>query len=309
MAARAVETASYPFCMVLGYGLYFSFASFGLNIVLSVCISVTIIAGLITLHEMKLPYRLEWKPVSVDIWNDLAFTSTVQILLPVLLSLTIATAIRNSGLAPAAFWPHDLPVAVQVVAMLLLSDFFGYWLHRAFHKSAFMWRFHAVHHSPHRLYWLNVSRFHPLEKAVKYLVDTLPFAAMAVAPEVLTAFFVFYAVNGFFQHSNCRVRLGPLNYVISGPELHRWHHSELVEESDHNYGNNLIIWDVMFGTRFLPRGGNVGQLGLINRSYPMGYLRQMSTPFGRGDVLSARDTNGDAPGLGLSVRDDDLSPL
>lgn len=282
MAARAVEVASYPFCMVLGYGLYISFASFGLHIALSAYISVTIIAGLITLHEMKLPCRLEWKPVSSDIRNDLAFMSTVQILLPLLLSLTVATAIRGSGLAPADFWPHDLPVAVQVVAMLLLSDFFRYWLHRAFHKSAFMWQFHAVHHSPHRLYWLNVGRFHPLEKAVQYLVDTLPFAAMAVAPEVLTAYFVFYAVNGFFQHSNCRVRLGPLNYVISGPELHRWHHSELVEESDHNYGNNLIIWDVMFGTRLLPRGSNVGQLGLINRSYPMGYLRQMGTPFVRG---------------------------
>ena len=103
---------------------------------------------------------------------------------------------------------------------------------------------------------------------------------MGVAPEVLTAFFVFYVINGFFQHSNCSVRLGPLNYVINGPELHRWHHSELVEESDHNYGTNLIIWDVMFGTRFLPRGGNVGRLGLNNLKFPLGFLRQMKAPFG-----------------------------
>lgn len=282
MAARAVEVASYPFCMVLGYGLYFSLASSGLHIAFSAYISVTIIAGLITLHEMKLPCRPEWKPASADIRADLAFMSTVQILLPLLLSLTIAAVIAGSGLAPAALWPHNLPVAVQVAVMLLASDFLRYWLHRAFHKSVFMWRFHAVHHSPHRLYWLNVGRFHPLEKTVQYAVDTLPFAAMTVAPEVLSAYFVFYAVNGFFQHSNCRVRLGLLNYVVSGPELHRWHHSEFVEESDRNYGNNLIIWDVMFKTRFLPRGSGVGQLGLINRSYPMGYLRQMSTPFVRG---------------------------
>lgn len=280
-SANIVEIISYPFCVLFGYVLYLSLSHLSLNIVISAYISVSIIAGLITLHEVKLPCRSEWKPYTADIRSDLAFMSTIQILLPLLLSITVAVAIRDSGLAPAALWPHDLPVAIQVVMMLLLSDFFRYWLHRAFHKSAFMWRFHAIHHSPHRLYWLNVGRSHPLEKTVQYSVDTLPFASMAVAPEVLTAYFIFYAVNGFFQHSNCRVRLGLLNYVVSGPELHRWHHSELVEESDHNYGNNLIIWDVIFGTRFLPRGSDVGQLGLINRNYPMGYLRQMSTPFVR----------------------------
>lgn len=281
-SAKIVEIISYPFCVLFGYVLYLFLSHLNLNIVISAYISVSIIAGLITLHEVKLPCRSEWKPYTADIRSDLAFMSTIQILLPLLLSITVAVAIRGSGLAPAALWPHDLPVAMQVVMMLLLSDFFRYWLHRAFHKSVFMWRFHAIHHSPHRLYWLNVGRSHPLEKAVQYSVDTLPFASMAVAPEVLTAYFIFYAVNGFFQHSNCRVRLGLLNYVVSGPELHRWHHSELVEESDHNYGNNLIIWDVIFGTRFLPRGSDVGQLGLVNRSYPMGYLRQMSTPFVRG---------------------------
>ena len=94
----------------------------------------------------------------------------------------------------------------------------------------------------HRLYWLNVGRFHPLEKAVQYALDTLPFAVLAVSQEVLATYFIFYALNGFFQHSNCRVRLGLLNYIIAGPELHRWHHSATAEESNHNFGNNLIIW-------------------------------------------------------------------
>ena len=144
-----------------------------------------------------------------------------------------------------------------------------------------MWRLHAVHHSPHRLYWMNVGRFHPIEKAIQYAVDTLPFALLGVAPDVLAAYFVFYALNGLFQHSNCDVRLGPLNYLVSGPELHRWHHSELPKESDHNFGNNLIIWDVLFGTRFLP-DREVGPLGLTNRRYPTGFLAQMRTPFMRG---------------------------
>ena len=78
------------------------------------------------------------------------------------------------------------------------------------------------------------------------------------------------------------MRLGPLNYVVSGPELHRWHHSEISAESNCNYGNNLILWDMLFGTRWLPADREVGPLGLRNRAYPLGFLAQMRTPFVRG---------------------------
>ena len=101
---------------------------------------------------------------------------------------------------------------------------------------------------------------------------------MRVSGEVVSAYFVFYAVNGFYQHSNADLRLGWLNWLVSGPELHRWHHSVLPKESDRNFGNNLILWDVVFGTRFLPRGRSVEDLGLRNKSYPTGFLGQTLAP-------------------------------
>ena len=73
--------------------------------------------------------------------------------------------------------------------------------------------------------------------------------------------------------------MGVLNYVISSAQLHRWHHSIDIEESGTNYGNNLIIWDLLFGSWFLPKDRQVGELGLINRSYPMSFSKQMKTPF------------------------------
>ena len=243
-------------------------------------------AAVITLHEIKLPNREQWKPSAGEVGTDALFMATVQIALPYLLSITLVIAVseilKTGGYMVRGYWPHDLSVAAQACLMLLAADFPRYWLHRAFHKFTFMWRLHAVHHSPHRLHWLNVGRFHPIEKAVQYAVDALPFALLGVSNEVLAAYFVFYALNGFFQHSNCRVRLGPLNYIVSGPELHRWHHSVLVKESDTNFGNNLIVWDLLFGTRFLPDDREVGSLGLLNRHYPTGFLVQMKTPFIRG---------------------------
>ncbi len=136
-----------------------------------------------------------------------------------------------------------------------------------------------MHHAPHKLYWLNVGRFHPIDKGLQFLFDVLPFILLGVGEEVLGLYLVCYALNGFFQHSNIEVRLGVLNYVISGPESHRWHHSRFKEESNHNYGNNLIIWDWLFGTWYLPEDKHVDELGLVNRRYPTSFLKQMMTPF------------------------------
>lgn len=281
--AKLVVVASYPATIAFGLVLFAVLTGAGASVTLASYIAVLTGAVLITLHEIKLPYREEWKPRVEEIGADAVYMITVQVALPYLISISVvislSEALRSNGVAMENFWPNEMPVALQAGLMLLAADFPRYWLHRAFHKFTPMWRFHAVHHSPHRLYWLNVGRFHPIEKAVQYAVDALPFALLGVTSEVLAAYFVFYAINGFFQHSNCRVRLGPLNYLVSGPELHRWHHSELASESDNNFGNNLIVWDVLFGTRFLPGNREVGPLGLLNRKYPMGFLAQMKSPF------------------------------
>ena len=280
--ARLIARISYPGVLAIAFALFAAMVGAGMHVTPASFAAGLAAAALVTLHEIKFPYQRRWHPASADIRADLAFMLVVQVALPYLLSLTLviflAEQLRAAGIE-IPLWPHELPIAVQAALMLLAADFPRYWLHRAFHKFPFMWRYHAVHHSPHRLYWLNVGRFHPIEKAVQFAVDTLPFALLGVSTEVLATYFVFYTVNGFFQHSNCDVRLGFLNYVVSGPELHRWHHSEFVEESDTNFGNNLIIWDWVFGTRFLPADREVGRLGLVNRDYPLGFLAQMQTPF------------------------------
>ncbi|MGI9569468.1 MAG: sterol desaturase family protein [Desulfobulbia bacterium] len=281
-----ISVSSYPGVILLGFVLYSMFCNIGFPIFIAAYAAVIICAALVTLHELILPFRHEWKPRVDDLKNDAWFMILVQFALPYLLSITVVVLlsqiIKSNGYAIENIWPHDLPVALQVCLMLVLAEFPRYWLHRAFHNLAPMWRFHAVHHSPHRLYWLNVGRFHPIEKAVQYVFDALPFALMGLSTEVLGAYFIFYAINGFYQHSNCLVLLGPLNYIVSGPELHRWHHSVNIKESNNNYGNNLIIWDVIFGTRFLPQNRLVGDLGLLNRNYPKSLIAQMKTPFIKG---------------------------
>lgn len=268
----------YPALTLAAMAAYSVLIQQGWHILAATYLPVVMTALLITLLERYLPEKHEWKPQATDIRTDLLYMGLVQLLLPrALVFLATWLLLRMPWVGSADIWPRDLPVAVQLAMMLLLTEFFRYWLHRIAHEWPPLWRLHAVHHSAEKLYWLNVGRFHPLEKSLQFLIDVLPFMALGVNENVLALYFIFYAVNGFFQHCNIRIEFGWLNYVFSTAALHRWHHSRAVEESCTNYGNNLIVWDLLFGTWFLPKQRQVGKLGPDR--YPAGFIGQLAAPF------------------------------
>ncbi len=279
-----VRTLAYPLVICIAFLLFAWLQSFMLG---TAAAYIAIIWGLlcITVHEWLMPYQQYWHPTRFDLINDVAYMVLGQVLLEQLLLFIafflVATLASTTEWQISGIWPHDWPIWLQAILLLVVGDFFRYWLHRLFHQVPWMWAFHQVHHSPKRLYWVNVGRFHPIEQALQFVVDALPFVLIGVQKEVIYVYFVFYAINGFYQHSNCDVRLGPLNWIVAGPELHRWHHSLDLKEANHNYGNNLIVWDVLFGTRFLPKDHQVGELGIPVANYPMSYIRQLVAPFRR----------------------------
>ena len=112
------------------------------------------------------------------------------------------------------FWPHHSPIWFQVILMMVCNEFLRYWVHRMAHTKRFLWKLHSVHHSSEVLYWFNSGRFHPLEKIIQFIPDTLIFLLIGMNEAVLTTYLVFYGINGFFQHSNINVRFGFLNYII-----------------------------------------------------------------------------------------------
>jgi len=54
----------------------------------------------------------------------------------------------------------------QAMQMIIVIDFTGYWLHRAFHSRR-LWPFHAIHHSSTDLDWLSAARVHPVNDIVE----------------------------------------------------------------------------------------------------------------------------------------------
>lgn len=276
-----------PYPLVVGSAFLLSawMRGLGASLDVSTYVPIVITALVVTGLEVLLPHRDAWRPSVQEVTTDLGFMAVVQLAFPpaagYLFTTMMVEPARELGIPTTLLWPHSWPVWIQVVLMILMVDFLRYWLHRASHETDLLWKLHAVHHSPSQLYWLNTARFHVLEKALQMTADTLPFLLMGVQPLVLSMYYLAYATNGFFQHSNIELRFGPLNYIVSTAEAHRWHHSREPREANANYGSTTIVWDLLFGTWFLPPAREVDRLGLSDPAYPKSFLGLMGAPFTR----------------------------
>jgi len=279
----------FPFMLGLGLFItwYFSNNPYNpISVAIAVSLSAMLIIGVL---ERIMPYRKKWNQNQGDVLTDLYHTVIHQILLSRGLNILWAGLFAGATAYLAnrfgfELWPHDWPIILQLLVMLLIAEFGRYWVHRWSHNNKILWRLHAVHHSPERLYFFNAGRVHPLEKVLYLMPEAIPFIILGTNVECLAMYATFNSIQGLFQHSNINVKLGPLNYFFSMAELHRWHHSEVVKESDHNFGNNLSVWDVVFGTWYLPKDREVGPLGLLNKTYPTGFLSQVKAPFHKKDL-------------------------
>jgi len=236
------------------------------------------------LMERLLPYRPKWNIAQNDLLADSTYIGVNLALREVgnvVFKLGLLALLAGMGFSgqSLSFWPEHWHPLLQLPLALLLFDFFEYWFHRASHRYGWLWRFHAIHHSPKRLYFFNAARFHFVDWMALTAIEVVVLLAIGADPKVVALAVVFIQTHGLFQHGNIDVKLGWLNYLVSGPELHRWHHSKLIEESDTNFGNNVIVWDILFGTYFLPKNRQVGVLGLFNPNYPTSFWGQLKAAF------------------------------
>jgi sterol desaturase/sphingolipid hydroxylase (fatty acid hydroxylase superfamily) len=233
--------------------------------------------------ERSLPYRPDWNRARGDLLADALYlptTSAVAALMrPAMALVGVGVASFFSARFGLGLWPHAWPLAAQLLLSWVVVELFAYWPHRWLHEVPWLWRLHATHHSPERLYWLNATRAHPLEHVFRSCFSMLPLALAGASAELLALQAISDAVIGLFQHANVDIRLGPLNYVFSAAPVHRWHHSRSRDEADHNYGDNFIFWDLVFGTYFRPREREVEALGIAGLgAFPRGYLGQLVSP-------------------------------
>jgi sterol desaturase/sphingolipid hydroxylase (fatty acid hydroxylase superfamily) len=183
--------------------------------------------------------------------------------------------VARAGITTLA--PGAIPTAVACVLAIVLGDLLVYWFHRACHAWEPLWRFHAVHHSAEHLDFLAAHREHPVDGILTQLCQNLPAFLLGVPLGHLAAIAALRGMWAIFVHSNVRLPLGPLRWILGAPELHHWHHAR-VPRTQHNFAN-LAPWiDALFGTHHCPQGPERYALGL-DEPWPRGYLAQLVRPF------------------------------
>jgi sterol desaturase/sphingolipid hydroxylase (fatty acid hydroxylase superfamily) len=187
---------------------------------------------------------------------------------------------------------------LQLVTALVLFELIRYGYHRGFHAGRgavgrFFWRCHSVHHLSRELYsscglighpmlaWLQQEVFHAIPVLVVGLGwQEFLFYRLAIGIQIVAT------------HANLDIRLGWLNYVLSGPETHRFHHSTDPAERNTNFGTVFSFVDVLFGTFLYRPGGLPKEYGVSGEGFPEAgdFRRALLLPFRSYGAGKARPT-------------------
>lgn len=241
---------------------------------------------IVALLERVQPYEAAWLQDHGDTAVDVLHGAVSLGL--IFSSIEIAAAAR-SILPIWHLWPSGWPAWWSVLVAGAIIDL-GLWaMHRASHRSGFLWRLHALHHSAERLYWLNGERRHPLSALVLAAPGITLAVLLGAPPLAIGTWMAIVSVHLAFQHANLDFTLGPFRYVLCVAEIHRWHHKREYEDAQVNFGELWTFWDLLAGTFHHEQNGvRSGEVGLREQRMPTRYFAQLAWPWSR----SAGDLSG-----------------
>lgn len=248
---------------------------FVLNLLLYSAVFVPL-ERLFALRGDQLVFRRDWRV-------DLSYFFFNSLLVEVLTVFTLTPALVLFDWARvewvAARVAH-LPVPVQVMAIVLVADLTQYWVHRAFHVIPWLWPFHAIHHSSEEMDWLAGSRLHLVDVLLTRGLTYVPIFVLGFSQAALIVYVFIVAAQATFIHANVRWQLRPLRRWVATPAFHHWHHSSEREALDRNFAVHTPLWDLLFGTYYLPDRWPA-RYGIHGRPVPSGWLQQFLEPFKR----------------------------
>lgn len=206
------------------------------------------------------------------------FVTLVSVVIAIIPFALIVHGRLDKALVEGGFGPASrLPLWQQAVLILLITDFIGYWSHRWFHGRR-LWRIHAIHHSSTDLDWLSSVRVHPLNEALTRVVTTLPVLMLGFAPIAVAGVVPWLTLMAIVIHANVDWDWGPFRVVLASPRFHRWHHTDEAHARDKNFAGMLPLWDILFGTYYMPRDRRPASFG-TDTPVPGGLIGQLMFPF------------------------------
>lgn len=191
----------------------------------------------------------KWHHAGINIF----FTITTIIVNFVLAFMLLQAAdwVSKNNFGILALLP-DMNIYLYTIIGVLLLDFIGaYLVHLVEHKTAFLWRFHLIHHTDTWIDTTSANRHHPGESVIRFAFTALGVLVIGSPMWMVFLYQSLSVVFAQFSHANIALprKLDKLlSYVFVTPDMHKVHHHYLLPHTDSNYGNIFSVWDRLFGT-------------------------------------------------------------
>jgi sterol desaturase/sphingolipid hydroxylase (fatty acid hydroxylase superfamily) len=225
------------------------------------------------LHQEQGTFRNQW---TLDVVYFMSTHIPIQILSFVVLlpAVQFAKYLSVPGLQTLI---ARLPWLLQFFMAVLVADVAEYFIHSAFHKVPFLWRFHAVHHSSKALDWLSGSRGHFFEDIIVRACIITPLM-IAFSESIILGYLILVTLQATWSHCNFAPSPRWLAKCLVTPRYHHWHHTSQKEGLDKNFAVHFPWIDRIFGTYYLP--DEWPELyGLDGEQISPGFIRQTIEPF------------------------------
>ena len=200
-------------------------------------------------------------------------------LVVVMLFIPAQAVERVLGLDALQAAVSSLPIWIQVLLVILVTDLAQYWVHRAFHHFPLLWRFHRIHHSVQAMDWLAGSRLHIVDVLVTRSLSLVPMVLLGFSNTAINIYLPILALQSVFIHSNLRFEMTWLQKVITTPKYHHWHHTCDAGCTDKNFSISLPLLDILFGTYYSPSGQWPREYGVKGSQVAESYWAHLLAPF------------------------------
>ncbi|HEX4327525.1 MAG TPA: sterol desaturase family protein [Burkholderiales bacterium] len=271
-AAAALGGASVPINQPLTDGPAIGLDWFLLDLFLMALIYVPI-ERLWPQYPAQGTFRDQW---TLDIVYFLSTHLPIQIL-SFLIMLPATQATKYLAIPSLQQFIAKAPWLIQFLLAIIVADFAEWFIHRAFHKVPFLWRFHSIHHSSKALDWIAGSRSHFIDDILVRGFILVPLM-LAFSQNVIVAYLVFVTLHATWTHCNFSPNAKWLEKYLVMPRYHHWHHSSQKEAIDKNFAIHFPWIDKLLGTSYFPEEWPE-QYGLDAEEIPRGFIRQTYQPF------------------------------
>jgi sterol desaturase/sphingolipid hydroxylase (fatty acid hydroxylase superfamily) len=214
-------------------------------IVLMVCIA--------RILERRWP--IAFTPVSevIDDWKVVSVNFALATLLAPLTAVCSGIILSTLGQGWIHLPTHGYWYLVSLIILVVFSDLYNYTFHRLQHAIPFLWAMHSFHHSANAVTFITGARHLWMERVLAGAVLPIMPLLFQIPPEMQLILSLIYFIPDTCAHLNVRFPMGRMITFVNSPQWHRIHHSASPEHRDKNFASLLPLWDILFGTAWIPK--------------------------------------------------------